>query len=266
MERYGSDKPDLRFDLELADLSDIFEDCEFAVFRSVLRDGGRVKGFAAPGCGSYSRSQLEELTDFARVRGAKGLVTMALDGEPGEKIASLTPDKVLRLGLADPSLLAFCFIEDYPLFERSDEGRWEPMHHPFTAPAVEDLPLLDTDPGKVRARHYDFVCNGSEISSGSIRIHKREIQEKAFKILGYGNEEIESRFGHLLEALDCGAPPHGGIAPGIDRFVMLLAGEENIREVIAFPKTQSAVDLMLDSPSAVSAEQLRELHLKLLDD
>jgi len=316
MEKYGSDKPDLRFGLELAHLSDIVAGCEFSVFRSVLGEGGKVRGFAAPDCGTYSRSQLAELTDFVRSRGAKGLITMALDGEPGEALTDLTPDKVrsvvakfltaeqiveiakrlgakrgdlllivadkpkivdavlsslrsemaLRLGLADPNLLAFAFIQDYPLFEWNEEGRWEPMHHPFTAPRNEDVPLLDTDPGKVQARHYDFVCNGSELSSGSIRIHNREIQEKAFQILGYSKEETEQRFGHLLEALECGAPPHGGIAPGIDRFVMLLAGEENIREVIAFPKTQSAVDLMFDSPSAVSPEQLRELHLRISDD
>ena len=316
MEKYGSDRPDLRFGLELADLSDIVAGCEFSVFRSVLDDGGKVRGFAAPDCGTYSRSQLAELTDFVRAHGAKGLVTMALDGEPGDALTDIKSDEVrsvaakfltagqmveiakrlgakrgdlllvvadkpkvadavlsalrsevaLRLGLADPNLLAFAFIQDYPLFEWSEEGHWEPMHHPFTAPRSEDVPLLDIDPGKVRARHYDFVCNGSELSSGSIRIHNREIQEKAFQILGYSKEETEERFGHLLEALECGAPPHGGIAPGIDRLIMLLAGEENIREVIAFPKTQSAVDLMLDSPSPVSPEQLRELHLRLSED
>jgi aspartyl-tRNA synthetase len=316
MERYGSDKPDLRFGLELADLSDIFSLTEFSVFRSVLAEGGKIKGFAAPDCAGYSRGQLAELTEFVRSRGAKGLVTMALEGEPGTALADLKPDNVRsivakflnadqigeiarrlgakmgdllliiadkpkvvdavlsslrselaqRLGLIDPNLLSFAFVQDYPLFEMNDEGQWEPMHHPFTAPRSEDVALLDTDPGKVGARHYDFVCNGSEISSGSIRIHDREVQEKVFQILGYSREETHERFGHLLEALECGAPPHGGIAPGIDRFVMILAGEENIREVIAFPKTQSAVDLMLDSPSPVSPEQLRELHLKLSED
>ena len=316
MERYGNDKPDLRFGLELADLSDIFASTEFSVFRSVIGEGGKVKGFAAPDCANYSRSQLAELTEFVRSYGAKGLLTMALEGEPGGALTDLTPDNVRsvvakfltagqiveitkrlgakmgdlllivadkpkivdvvlsslrseiaqRLGLIDPNLLAFAFVQDYPLFELNDAGQWEPMHHPFTAPRSEDMALLDTDPGKVGARHYDFVCNGSEISSGSIRIHDREVQEKVFQILGYSREETQERFGHLLEALEYGAPPHGGIAPGIDRFVMILAGEENIREVIAFPKTQSAVDLMLNSPSPVSLEQLRELHLKLSED
>lgn len=316
MDKYGSDKPDLRFGLELAGLSDIFAKSEFAVFRTVLGQGGKAKGLVAPGCAGYSRSQLAELTDFARSRGAKGLVTMALDGEPGDALTGLTSDKVRsavakyltmeqileiarrlgarrgdlllvvadtpkvvdgvmsslrlemgrRLRLIDPNLLAFAFVVDFPLFERSEEGRWEPMHHPFTSPMPEDVPLLDTDPGRVRARHYDFVCNGSEVSSGSIRIHRRDLQEKVFGILGYGKEETQERFGPLLEALECGAPPHGGIAPGVDRLIMLLAREENIREVIAFPKNQSATDVMLDSPSAVSAEQLRELHLSLAED
>ncbi len=316
MEKYGSDKPDLRFGLHLADLSDVFASTEFSVFRSVLGDGGKVKGLTAPDCAGYSRSQLAELTEFVRSRGAKGLVTMALDGAPGDALTGITLDDVrsivakfltvdqiveianrlgakrgdlllivadkpkvvdvvlsnlrsemgLRLGLVDPNLLAFAFIQDYPLFELNDEGHWDSMHHPFTAPRGEDIPLLDTNPGKVRARHYDFVCNGSELSSGSIRIHNRELQEKVFQTLGYTKEETEERFGHLLEAFECGAPPHGGIAPGIDRLLMLLAGEENIREVIAFPKTQGAVDLMLDSPSPVSPDQLRELRLKLSED
>jgi aspartyl-tRNA synthetase len=273
-----------------------------------------VKGICAPGCATYSRRQLDELTELARTYGAPGLLTIALGGGAERSLKELTPDEVKsvaakflsleqvrematrlgagagdllliaagksgmidkvlgelrlemghRLHLADPSLLAFAFIVGYPLLEWSEEERrWEPMHHPFTAPRDEDIPLLDTAPERVRAKHYDIVCNGCELSSGSIRIHSRQLQEKVFRLLDYGEEETEERFGHMLEAFEYGAPPHGGIAPGIDRIVMLLAGEENIREVIPFPKTQSAVDLLTNAPSAVSEEQLRELHLKL---
>jgi len=317
MERYGTDKPDIRFGLELRDLSTIVAESEFAVFRSAIQNGGKVKGICLPGCADYSHKQLEELTELAKSCGAKGLITLALPAGSYDKLEQLTPDKVKsvaakylnaeqlkeivrkfeakpgdlilivagkskmvdkvldelrremghRLGLIDPNLLAFVFVIDYPLLDWNEEtGLWEPMHHPFTAPCEEDIPLLDTEPAKVRARHYDIVCNGYELSSGSIRIHTRQLQEKIFRLLGYSDEEIEARFGHLLEAFDYGAPPHGGIAPGIDRVVMLLAGAENIREVIAFPKNQSAIDVMSDSPSPVSQAQLKELHLKLTDE
>ncbi|MFC1993740.1 aspartate--tRNA ligase [Chloroflexota bacterium] len=317
MERYGTDKPDLRFGLELSDVSDVLTNSEFAVFHSALSEGGTIKGFAAPKCASYSRSQLAELTEFVRSHGAKGLITLALVGEPSDDLNNLTLENVRsvvtkfltmdqiikmaqrleakvgdllllvadkpkivnaalsalrvemanRLNLADPNLLTFAFIQGYPLLEWNEEdGRWEPMHHPFTAPSDNDLLLLDTDPGKVHAKHYDFVCNGSEISSGSIRIHNRKLQQKIFDLLGYSKAETEERFGPLLEALEYGAPPHGGIAPGIDRVVMLLTGEDNIREVIAFPKTQSAIDLMVDAPSPISPEQLNELNLKVIKD
>ncbi len=317
MAKYGNDKPDLRFGLEMAEISDIVKDSQFGVFRNAVSQGGIVKGFAAPGCAGYSRKDQADLVEFVRVRGAKGLVTMALEGDPGDSLENLTLENVRsqvtkfftldqiramaqrlgarpgdlmligadqpaivntamsqlrvemgrRLGLADPNRMVFAFIRDYPLFEWNAElGKWDSTHHPFTAPRDEDIPLLDTDPGRVKAKHYDFVCNGYEISSGSIRIHNADLQLKIFKILGYQEAEIRELFSHLLEALENGAPPHGGIAPGIDRFLMLLAGEETIREVIAFPKTKMATDLMTNSPDVVSEQQLRELHLMIRPD
>ena len=317
MERFGTDKPDIRFGLELKDLSAIVAQSEFAVFRSTIQGGGRVRGICLPGCADYSHKQLEDLTEMAKSCGAKGLVTMALPAGSFDKPEQLAPDKVKsvaakyltsdqlkeiarrfeakagdlilivagelkmvnkvldelrremgrRLGLIDPNHLAFFFVVDFPLLDWNEETKlWEPMHHPFTSPREEDIPLLDKDPAKVRARHYDIVCNGYELSSGSIRIHTRHLQQKIFRLLGYSDEGIEAKFGHMLEAFDYGAPPHGGIAPGIDRVVMLLAGTENIREVIAFPKNQSAIDVMSDSPSPVSEAQLKELHLKLTDE
>jgi aspartyl-tRNA synthetase len=309
IERYGTDKPDIRFGLEFKDLTSIVEHSDFAVFRTAVKDGGKIKGINIPGGATYSRRQLDELAEVAKSFGAKGLVTLPLKEaenslavelksaaarflSPAEvaQIAQLfgakdgdlivisadkleVVNKVLgqlrqemekRLGLVDPNFFAFVFIIDYPLLEWNEmESHWEPMHHPFTAPREEDIPLLDIAPEKVHAQHYDIVCNGCELSSGSIRIHNRELQAKIFRLLGYSQEEIESRFGHLIEAFEYGAPPHGGIAPGIDRLVMLLAGEENIREVIPFPKTQSGVDLLFDAPSPVAEEQLDELHLKL---
>jgi aspartyl-tRNA synthetase len=172
-----------------------------------------------------------------------------------------------RLGLASPDVLAFCFVVEFPMFERNNQtGRLEPMHHAFTMPYHEDLSLLDTDPENVRARSYDIVCNGRELGSGSIRIHQSDLQRKIFKILGYSDADIEERFGHLLEAFSYGAPPHGGIAPGIDRIIMRLIGEDNIREVVAFPKNQAAVDLTFNAPSSVTEEQLAELHIRLRDE
>jgi aspartyl-tRNA synthetase len=180
-----------------------------------------------------------------------------------EALGALRVEMARRLELMDPNLLVFCFVLDYPLLEKVEGDRWEPMHHPFTAPKDEDIPLLDSAPENVYSKHYDLVCNGCEISSGSIRIHAPDLQEKIFRLLGYSKAEITQRFGHLLEAFEYGAPPHGGIAPGIDRMVMLLAGEESIREVIPFPKNKSAIDVMFDAPSEISEEQLKELHLKL---
>jgi len=316
MERYGTDKPDLRFGMRIGDLSDIAAETDFSIFRSVLTDRGQVKGICAPGCANYTRSQLDELNKIVQNFGAGGLLTITLGNSDGnlddltiEMVKSvaarfLTLDQVReiarrldasmgdlllivagkteivhksldelrrkmghRLGLADPDTLAFAFIQDFPLMSWDEiTKRWEPMHHPFTAPRNEDISLLDSVPGKVRSRHYDIVCNGIELSSGSIRIHDSELQTKIFNLLGYTDEEVMERFGTLLEAFQYGAPPHGGIAPGIDRIVMLLAREETIREVIAFPKNQNAADLTLDAPSPVTKEQLAELHLRLMEE
>ena len=316
MRRYGTDKPDLRFGLELEVLTDVVKDSGFKVFQSVVASGGTVKGLRAPGCSGYSRRQIDGLTEFARERGAKGLVTIALEGAPdsegrwgagdvksavtrhlseeelngiihglkaetgdllmivaGEEkstnaaLSALRNEMGQRLGLADPEELAFMFVVDFPLVEwNDDQGRWDATHHPFTSPMEEDLGLMDTDPGKVRARCYDMVCNGQEVASGSIRIHDRGLQQKVFKLLAYDEDEAQARFGHLLEAFEYGAPPHGGIAPGIDRLVAILAGEESIREVIAFPKNQSAIDVMTAAPAPVSLQQLKDLHLRVTED
>ncbi|MDP6782708.1 MAG: aspartate--tRNA ligase [Dehalococcoidia bacterium] len=305
MERFGTDKPDLRYRVEMASLGDVVAESEFGVFRTALAQGGVVRGLAAPGCAAISRKEVEGFSELARSLGAKGMVTLPLGEGAAASVAAkyLTPgqveaiagklgagdgdmlmmvagergmvDRVLggirlevarRLDLADPSLMAFAYVVDFPLLERSADGaRWQPMHHPFTAPMEEDMPLLDIAPERVRARHYDLVCNGAELSSGSIRIHQREVQEWVLRLLGYSDEEMEERFGQLLEAFDYGAPPHGGFAPGIDRLVMLLAGESTIREVIAFPKTQSATDPLFQAPATVPQELLDELHLKVVE-
>jgi len=316
MERYGTDKPDLRFGLEIRDLSDIAAETDFSIFRSVIAEGGKVKGICAPGCATYTRHQLDELNRLVQEFGAKGLTTIALGTSSGS-LNDLTPEMVRsvvakymtldqikdmarsleakpgdlllivagkpdlvsavlgelrqemgrRLKLAKPDFFAFAYILDFPLLRRGKQaGRWESEHHPFTAPWDEDISLLDTTPEKVRGKHYDFICNGYEIGGGSIRIHTAELQRKVFRLLGYSDEEINDQFGHMLEAFEYGAPPHGGIALGIDRIVMLLAGEETIREVIAFPKNQSAVDLTVNAPSSVTEDQLAELHLRLRDE
>ncbi len=303
MEKYGTDRPDMRFEMLLVDLTDVLADSDFRVFSSVVAKGGHVKGIRAGGCGGYTRKQVDELGEFVRKYEAQGVVAIALtedgvrssiakfisheemqsiiarlEAETGDLILIVAGDRQVvaeslgqlrlmmgdRLGVRDDDLLAFVWIVDMPLFEwKEQEDRWDAMHHPFTAPVEEDLPLLESDPGAARAQQYDIVCNGWEIGGGSIRIHRRTIQEKIFSIMGLSEEEIRSQFGHLLDAFEYGTPPHGGIAPGIDRLVMVLAGEHSIREVMAFPKTTTAADLMFDAPSPISEEQLKELHLRL---
>ena len=310
MERYGSDKPDLRYGLELSDCSDIAESSGFGVFSSTIKNGGRVRGIVMPGGASLSRREVDAFTNLAKTMGAPGLVSLQFSADPadateddvrspvlrhlgiddarkiGERCGASSGDLVLlaageagmvstvldgirrelarRLDLVDDSILNFAFVTDFPLVEWDEDGqRWDALHHPFTAPQDQDAHLLDSEPGQVRARAYDTICNGFELGSGSIRIHQRDLQMQVFELLGVGAEEAQQRFGHMLNAFEYGAPPHGGFAFGIDRVAMLLAGAENIREVIAFPKTMSASDPMTGAPMSISDEQLDELHLRI---
>jgi aspartyl-tRNA synthetase len=303
VERYGSDKPDLRFGMELIDVSDIFAKSEFKVFQSVLESDGVIKCIVAPGCADYSRKEVDALTESAKGFGAKGLATLAVtsEGLKGSAAKFVTPEeaeavksklnakegdlilfaadqraivnKVLgglrlifrdRLNLADPNLMAFAWVVDFPMFAwNEEEKKWDAEHHPFTMPQLDDLPKFETNPAEILSDAYDMVCNGYEMASGSIRIHRSDIQLKVFQLLGLAGDEIEQKFGHMLEAFEFGAPPHGGMAPGIDRLVMLLADEPNIREVIAFPKNQTGRDVMADAPSEVEQKQLKELHIQV---
>ncbi len=299
--RFGTDKPDTRFGMELVDVTDVVSESEFRTFREIVEAGGVVKGICAPGHASASRKDLDELTQFAGIYGAKGLAWFKVTEKglesPIKKFFSEGELKQLRgafsasegdllLMVADkPTVVAdslanlrlklgeqlqliphdkdeLVWVLDFPLFEQT-EGALSPQHHPFTAPHEEDVQLLETDPLKVRARAYDIVLNGNEIGGGSIRIHDSSLQERVFKALGISEQEARDRFGFLLEAFSYGAPPHGGIAFGLDRIVMLLAGEDTIRDVIAFPKTQKGACLLTDAPSSVAPKQLKELGVKV---
>jgi aspartyl-tRNA synthetase len=322
MRRFGTDKPDLRFGLELFDLTDLSASSEFGVFKNAAESGGSVEGICVPGGTEFSRKQIDSLTKFVQGLGAKGLVSIGLLGQPGSldeegvrspvakylsldlveaaakrsgakqgdllllvageggkpklepgssnrvrpSLDGLRREVAARLELADPQMLHYGFITEFPLVEwDEDEERWDALHHMFTAPMEEDLHYFETDPGRIRSRAYDTICNGMELGSGSVRIHQREMQERIFRLLGIGDDDVKERFGHMLEAFEFGAPPHAGFAPGIDRIVAQLAQEDDIREVIAFPKTKNGSDPMTGAPSLVSEEQLSVLGISLVE-
>ena len=303
MARFGTDKPDTRFGMELSDVSDLVSDCDFKVFKGALERNGQVKGIAVSGGAAFSRREIEDLTDFAAIYKARGLawikitengfessivkfftedtlkaVAERLGAKPGDimmfvadqprvvadALSHLRLHLGKQLGLIDESRFNFLWIVEYPLFEwNGDERRYEPFHHLFTAPADESIPFLDTDPGAAQSQHYDLVINGIEICSGSVRIHRWDIQQKVLDLLNISPDEVERRFGYFIKALQHGTPPHAGIAPGLDRIIMLMTGEENIREVIAFPKTQKGLCLLTGAPSGVTDDQLEELSIKV---
>jgi len=319
LRRFGTDKPDLRFGLELVDLGGVLASTQFGVFQAALASGGQVKALRYPGGAALSRKEIDDLAVLAREFGAKGMAWLLVESaarvdpsvqsypvadlairspiakflameelaaivretgaEAGDLIAFVAdrPRVVAaalgrlrveigrRLGLANPGVLHFCWITDFPLVEwNEEEGRWEAVHHPFTMPHPEDLPLLESDPGRVRALCYDVVSNGLEMASGSIRIHRADIQARVFQLLGISEKVQRERFGHMLDAFQFGAPPHGGIAPGIERLIMQMLDTENIREVMAFPKMGGGTDPMMGAPSPVDEAQLRELHLQVV--
>lgn len=304
MDRFGSDKPDIRFGMELTDVSEVVKDCEFVVFQSALENGGSVRGINAKGQGAMPRKKIDKLVDFAKDFGAKGLayvaiqedgtikssfakfmseeemeaLVKAMDGENGDLLlfaadknqvvwdvlGNLRLEIARQLELLDKNEYKFLWITEFPLLEWNEEaGRYTAMHHPFTMPMEEDLHLIDTDPGKVRAKAYDIVLNGTEIGGGSVRIFNQEIQSKMFEVLGFTKEQAQEQFGFLLNAFKYGVPPHAGLAYGLDRLVMLMAKEDSIRDVIAFPKVKDASDLMTEAPSGVDKKQLDELCLAI---
>ena len=304
MNRFGSDKPDLRFGMELKDISDVVKGCGFGVFTSALENGGSVRGINAKGQGAMPRKKIDALVEFAKTYGAKGLayiainedgtykssfakfmtedemnnIVAALSGEPGDLLLfAADKNKVVwdtlgalrchlaeQMGLLDKNVFEFVWITEFPLLEWSDEqNRFTAMHHPFTMPMEEDLAIIDTDPGKVRAKAYDIVLNGNEIGGGSVRIHQDDIQEKMFECLGFTREQAYERFGFLLDAFKYGVPPHAGLAYGLDRLVMLMAKQDSIRDVIAFPKVKDASCLMTNAPDYVDEDQLKELGIDI---
>ncbi|MED3662647.1 aspartate--tRNA ligase [Ureibacillus sp. FSL K6-8385] len=304
MDRFGSDKPDVRFGLELINLTDIVKDCNFKVFTNAVEKGGVVKAINVKGANDkFTRKDIDALTEFVAIYGAKGLawikvteegftgpiakffegqivedIKNATDAEPGDLLLFGADDASIvaaflgalrnklgkELGLIDESQFAFLWITDWPLLEwDEDEQRYKAAHHPFTRPFDEDIELMETNPEKVRAQAYDIVLNGYELGGGSLRIYERDLQEKMFKLLGFTQEQAQEQFGFLLEAFEYGVPPHGGIAMGLDRLVMILAGRNNLRDTIAFPKTATASCLLTDAPSEVSPKQLKELHIKI---
>ncbi len=302
--RYGSDKPDLRFGMEIVDLASCVKSSSFKVFYDAIAQGGTVRGIRVPGQAVLSRREIDDLALVAKAAGARGLLWASLSGAstrssfskfvteaemdgirtamdakdgdlllmaagPGVEVSralgAVRLHLAQKLHLVSPGSIATCWVTDFPLFELDSEGHLASSHHPFTSPAEKDLSRLETEPQKVKSNAYDLVINGNEVAGGSIRISKRDIQERIFRTLGIGDEEARSKFGFLLEAFEYGAPPHGGIAFGLDRFVMVLAGGENIRDVIAFPKTTSASDLMTGAPSPVPDDSLREVHIQLVE-
>jgi len=303
MRRFGNDKPDLRFAMELVSLTDLVAHCGFKVFQTVVASGGLVKSINAKGCADFSRKDLDDLTTFVAQFGAKGLawvkvkeggewqspiakfftdeergnMAAVLDAAPGDllffvadtttvvhqALSELRLELARRLGLLAKDKFSFLWVTDFPLLEYDhEEKRHVAVHHPFTAPREEDIALLDTEPGKALSRAYDLVLNGTEIGGGSIRIHRQDIQDKVFRTLGISPEEAADKFDFLLRALELGAPPHGGMAFGLDRLLMILAGRESIRDVIAFPKTQKATCPLTEAPAPVARKQLTELHLR----